>query len=220
MKSSEHWSIVAASARHWQELARRKKANENEPSTTPRKKSSTHSITEDMVSVRFLWFYSFIHLCVRPSINSSIPSFCLFPFISFDRSIIHPFILFHSFDRSFDNSFIFTHLLIHWFVHSFTRSFVHSFFYSFIHLFVLSFIHLLVSFVRSFVCSFIIYSSISKSDEDLLSIWTNSNMRWIQVMSVSLVCSYITRVLCISITKIYRRISTPTHSHNRVANDQ
>lgn len=54
MKSSEHWSIVAASARHWQELARRKKANENEPSTTPRKKSKTHSITEDMVSVRFL----------------------------------------------------------------------------------------------------------------------------------------------------------------------
>ena len=48
MKSSEHWSIVAASARHWQELARRKKANENGP-TSPRKKSSTHSITEDMV---------------------------------------------------------------------------------------------------------------------------------------------------------------------------
>ena len=49
MKSSEHWSVVAASARHWQELARRRKANES-GNTAPRKKSSTHSITEDMVS--------------------------------------------------------------------------------------------------------------------------------------------------------------------------
>ena len=49
MKSSEHWSVVAASARHWQDLARRKKGNEGE-ATTVRKKSSVHSITEDMVS--------------------------------------------------------------------------------------------------------------------------------------------------------------------------
>ena len=52
MKSSEHWSVVAASARHWQELARRRKANESE-NTAPRKKSSTHSITENMVSQAF-----------------------------------------------------------------------------------------------------------------------------------------------------------------------
>ena len=49
MKSSEHWSVVAASARHWQELARRKKGNED-GTTTVKKKSSVHSITEDMVS--------------------------------------------------------------------------------------------------------------------------------------------------------------------------
>ena len=52
MKSSEHWSVVAASARHWQELARRRKANEGETPTV-RKKSSVHSITEDMVSKIF-----------------------------------------------------------------------------------------------------------------------------------------------------------------------
>lgn len=50
MKSSEHWSVVAASARHWQELARRKKANESGP-TAPKKRGSVHSITEDMVSL-------------------------------------------------------------------------------------------------------------------------------------------------------------------------
>ena len=49
MKSSEHWSVVAASARHWQELARRKKSNED-GMTTVKKRSSVHSITEDMVS--------------------------------------------------------------------------------------------------------------------------------------------------------------------------
>ena len=49
MKSSEHWSVVAASARHWQEMARRKKANEGE-TTAVKKKSSVHSITEDMVN--------------------------------------------------------------------------------------------------------------------------------------------------------------------------
>ena len=103
MKSSEHWSIVAASARHWQELARRKKANENEPSTTPRKKSSTHSITEDMVSYDF---FDLIHSSISAFVHQSIhPSL----FVCFFRPIIHPFILFHSFDRSFDNSFIFTH---------------------------------------------------------------------------------------------------------------
>ena len=48
MKSSEHWSVVAASARHWQEFARRKKSDEGE-ATTVKKKSSVHSITEDMV---------------------------------------------------------------------------------------------------------------------------------------------------------------------------
>ncbi|KAL9958690.1 hypothetical protein ACROYT_G035740 [Oculina patagonica] len=48
MKSSEHWSVVAASARHWQELARRRKAHEGEV-TTMKKRSSVHSITEDMV---------------------------------------------------------------------------------------------------------------------------------------------------------------------------
>lgn len=50
MKSSEHWSVVAASARHWQELARRRKANEDE-TTSARKRSSVHSITEDMVLI-------------------------------------------------------------------------------------------------------------------------------------------------------------------------
>lgn len=50
MKSSEHWSVVAASARHWQELARRRKANEGE-TTSARKRSSVHSITEDMVLI-------------------------------------------------------------------------------------------------------------------------------------------------------------------------
>lgn len=49
MKSSEHWSVVAASARHWQELARRRKDAEGE-ATTVKKRSSVHSITEDMVS--------------------------------------------------------------------------------------------------------------------------------------------------------------------------
>ena len=48
MKSSEHWSVVAASARHWQEMARRKKANQGE-TTSAKKRSSVHSITEDMV---------------------------------------------------------------------------------------------------------------------------------------------------------------------------
>jgi len=48
MKSSEHWSVVAASARHWQELARRNKGNGGE-ATTVKKKSSVNSITEDMV---------------------------------------------------------------------------------------------------------------------------------------------------------------------------
>lgn len=48
MKSSEQWSVVAASARHWQELARRKKAEQSDI-PAPRKKSSAHSITEDMV---------------------------------------------------------------------------------------------------------------------------------------------------------------------------
>ena len=52
MKSSEHWSVVAASARHWQELARRRKTNEGEIPIV-RKKSSVHSITEDMVSKIF-----------------------------------------------------------------------------------------------------------------------------------------------------------------------
>ena len=51
MKSSEHWSVVAASARHWQELARRKKSVEGE-ATTVKKKSSVNSITEDMVSFK------------------------------------------------------------------------------------------------------------------------------------------------------------------------
>lgn len=48
MKSSEQWSVVAASARHWQELARRRKAEQSDI-PAPRKKSSAHSITEDMV---------------------------------------------------------------------------------------------------------------------------------------------------------------------------
>lgn len=53
MKSSEHWSVVAASARHWQELARRNKGNGGE-TTTVKKKSSVNSITEDMVSFKQL----------------------------------------------------------------------------------------------------------------------------------------------------------------------
>ena len=48
MKSSEQWSVVAASARHWQELARRRKAEKSD-TPTPKKKSSSHSLTEDMV---------------------------------------------------------------------------------------------------------------------------------------------------------------------------
>ena len=48
MKSSEHWSVVAASARHWQELARRRKADQRDV-VAPKKKNSVHSITEDMV---------------------------------------------------------------------------------------------------------------------------------------------------------------------------
>ena len=165
----------------------------------------------------FNFIHSFISAFVRQSIHPSL-------FVCFFRSIVRSFTHSFCFIRSIGRSIIHSYSLIHWFIDSLTRSFVHSFFHSFIHsfihLFVLSFIHLLVSFVRSFVCSFIIYSSISKSDEDLLSIWTNSNMRWIQVMSVSLVCSVLARFLFISITKIHGRIRTPTHSHNRVANDQ
>lgn len=48
MKSSEQWSVVAASARHWQELARRRKAEQSDI-PAPKKKSSAHSITGDMV---------------------------------------------------------------------------------------------------------------------------------------------------------------------------
>ncbi|XP_068688974.1 serine-rich adhesin for platelets-like isoform X2 [Montipora foliosa] len=48
MKSSEQWSVVAASARHWQELARRRKAEKGD-TPTPKKKTSSHSLTEDMV---------------------------------------------------------------------------------------------------------------------------------------------------------------------------
>ena len=55
MKSSEHWSVVAASARHWQELARRNKDNEG-AATAVKKKSSVHSITEDMVIFQLINF--------------------------------------------------------------------------------------------------------------------------------------------------------------------
>ena len=165
----------------------------------------------------FNFIHSFISAFVRQSIHPSL-------FVCFFRSIVRSFTHSFCFIRSIGRSIIHSYSLIHWFIDSLTRSFVHSFFHSFIHSFVRSFIHsfagFFCSFVRSFVCSFIIYSSISKSDEDLLSIWTNSNMRWIQVMSVSLVCSVFARFLFISITKIHGRIRTPTHSHNRVANDQ
>ena len=50
-KSSEHWSVVAASARHWQELARRRKMEASGP-RSPKKKSS-FTITEDMVGNNF-----------------------------------------------------------------------------------------------------------------------------------------------------------------------
>ena len=161
-------------------------------------------------------FFNFIHSSisafVRQSTHPSLHFVCFPSFCSIVWSFIHSF----CFIRSIGRSIIHSYSLIHWFIDSLTRSFVHSF----IHLFIHSFIHSFAGFFRSFVCSFIIYSSISKSDEDLLSIWTNSNMRWIQVMSVSLVRSVIARFLFISITKIRGRIRTLTHSHNRVTNDQ
>jgi len=173
---------------------------------------------------RIWWVYdsfNFIHSSVsafvRQSIHPSLHFVCFPSFRSIVRSFIHSF----CFIRLIGRSIIHSYSLIHWFIYSFIRSFLHSFIHSFIHLFIHSFVRSFVpSFLRSFVCSFIIYSSISKSDEDLPSIWTNSNMRWIQVMSVKLVCSVIARFLFISITKIHGRIRTLTHSHNRVANDQ
>ncbi|KAJ7357849.1 hypothetical protein OS493_022667 [Desmophyllum pertusum] len=74
MKSSEHWSVVAASARHWQEMARKKKANEGE-TTAVKKKSSVHSITEDMVECPDCLKH-YVPLKVKEKDDTSEPEIC------------------------------------------------------------------------------------------------------------------------------------------------
>lgn len=52
-KSSKHWSVVAASAMHWKEMALKSKMAKD--SGAARRKISTPAITEDMV--RNVFFY-------------------------------------------------------------------------------------------------------------------------------------------------------------------